>query len=645
MASNASGGVSLPGDQLKGMRTSATRPPSSLAFDWTMGAFSLLIMIGVFQDGWAHNHGLVDQSFLTPWHAILYGTMAVTGLFLLAAGLRNLRRGYSLRNGLPLGYWTSALGVTVFLLGGLFDFWWHSMFGIEVDIEGLISPSHLTLAFGGMLVFAGTLRSIGAQYGPAERRWRTLGPAILASIAVLMLLGFFTQYASPLGDGTMLGILGPAHSSAAGSLYAVRADGSGEVRIATKSGRDLLGATVSPDARRVAVRIQPMNGGQLPPSDLYVFKTNGTGGKQITHSGRHDTEPAWSRDGKRIAYISIPANTSGEYELHVVNADGSGNAIVAHGVTRMLSPEWTPDGSHIAVGSRNGLIDEIEVFPAKGGAGQWLDATVNGAAPAYAANGTLAFELGSDIVALPPGAHTPHTLVKNASSPAFTPDGKHLVYVQAADSEMQVFYANADGTHAVNVSALTGLSADGDPQAAQSLVFFTAAGHAQAMQTGIGKSYGLDSAILSSAILMGVLLLFVRRWRTPAGAMTVLLGVYGLAMNTQSDLYFLLPAAIITGVLADVYLLTLNERARSGALLYIFAFAVPAVLFALYEYSVAATSGFGWPFDLMSGSPLIAGFAGLLVAFCYAPPLNEASAPASAGAPGTIGAAQERVVR
>ncbi|HET7815504.1 MAG TPA: hypothetical protein VFL13_14150, partial [Candidatus Baltobacteraceae bacterium] len=421
---------------------------------------------------------------------------------------------------------------------------------------------------------------------------------------------------------------------AAGSLYAVRADGSGQTRIASSAGHDVLGAAVSPDARFVAVRIQPANDGQLPPSDLYIYKTSGGGGKRITHSGRHDTEPAWSPDGKRIAYISIPANTSGEYELHVVNTDGNANTILAHGVTRMLNPDWTPDGTQIAVGSRNGLADEIELVPVNGGAPQWIEATINGSAPAYAAGGTLAFELGADIVALPAGAHTPHTLVKNASSPAFTPDGKHLVFVQAADGEMQVFYANADGTNAVNVSGLTGLSADGDPQAANSLVFFTAAGHEQAMQTGIGKAYGLDAAIVSSAILMGVLLLFVRRWRTPAGAMTVLIGVYGLAMNTQSDLYFLLPAAIITGALADAYLLLLKERARAGVPFYLFSFAVPAVLFALYEYSVSITSGFGWPFDLTSGSPFIAGFAGLLIAFCYDPPLNV---EASSSAPGHAG--------
>ena len=592
-----------------------------------MGCLSLLIMVGVFQDGWAHNHGLVDQSFLTPWHAILYGTMAVAGIVLLIAGLRNLRRGYALRDGLPAGYWTSAFGVILFLAGGGFDFWWHSMFGIEVDIEGLISPSHLVLALGGMLVLAGTLRSIGAQYGPAERRWRALGPAVLAGVAILMLLGFFTQYASPLSDGTMLAILGPVQNAAGGSLYAVRPDGTREMRIASMPGRDILGAAVSPDGKLVAVRVQKTNAGQLPPSDIYVIKTNGTSVRRITHSGRHDTQPAWSPDGKRITYVSIPAGTSGEYELHVANADGRANAIVAHGTTRMLSPAWTPDGAQIAVSSRNGLQDEIALYSVAGGAPHWLSATIGGATPAFAPDGTIAFELGPDIAAVAPNAKSARTIVKNASAPSFTADGKHLLYLQDAGGESQVFYASSGGAHAVNVSALAGLSANGAPQSAGSIVFFTAAGHQQAVQTGIGKAYGMDAAIVSSALLMGVLLLFVRRWHAPLGSMTLLAGIYGLAMNTQSDLYFLIPASVVTGLLADAYLAVFKDRARSGVLFYAFGFAVPALFFALYEYSVAAANGFGWPFDLTTGAPFIAGFTGLLVAFCYAPPLAPAATP------------------
>jgi hypothetical protein len=40
-----------------------------LAFDWVMMSLSLLFLGGLYLDGWAHNHGRVDDSFFTIWHA------------------------------------------------------------------------------------------------------------------------------------------------------------------------------------------------------------------------------------------------------------------------------------------------------------------------------------------------------------------------------------------------------------------------------------------------------------------------------------------------------------------------------------------------------------------------------------------------
>lgn len=594
-----------------------------------MGCFCLLIMAGVYQDGWAHNHGLVDQSFLTPWHAILYATMAVTGLALGFAGVWNLTRGYSVRSGLPIGYWTSAIGVVVFLAGGAFDLWWHTRFGIEVDIEGLISPSHLTLALGGMLVFAGTLRAVAARYGPQERRWRAVGPALLSGIAVLMLLGFFTQYASPLSDDTLAAVLGPAPAVSGNVLYSVRANGASETRIANMPGKDILFGGVSPDGKRIAARVQDAGAGQSPPSDIYVMNADGSAMRRITRSGRHDTQPVWSRDGKAIAYISLPAQTSGEYELHVVQSDGRANVVVAHGITRMLTPVWSPDDRAIAVASRNGVIDQIAVYPLGGGPVRWIAGTQGAGAPAWAPDGTLAFEKDNGVAALSKGANLPHALLTDASRPVYSAGGRTIAFLRQHAGETQVFLANANGTGAREVSGLSGLSASA-AGAANSVLFFSASGHQPALQTGIGKAYGMDAAIVSSVILMGVVLLFLRRWRAPLGGMTLLIGTYAIAMNTQADLYYLFPSAIVVAILADMYLAVFKERARSGLLFYAFAFAVPALSFALYEYSIAATSRMGWPFDLATGSPAIAGFAGLLVAFCYSPPL----APVSAGTAG-----------
>src|SRR5215469_3215827 len=112
------------------MNASPSRAKSSVKFDWLMGVLAALLMGGLLLDGWAHSHGEVDQSFLTPWHALLYGSVAVSGLVLLIAGIIGLKRGFSFRDALPRGYWVSALGVVLFLVGGGFDAWWHTKFGI-----------------------------------------------------------------------------------------------------------------------------------------------------------------------------------------------------------------------------------------------------------------------------------------------------------------------------------------------------------------------------------------------------------------------------------------------------------------------------------------------------------------------------------
>src|SRR5437868_254499 len=58
-------------------------------------------------------------------------------------------------------------------------------------------------------------------------------------------------------------------------------------------------------------------------SQVFVVNPNGTGLKQLTHvAGGHDAaDPAWSPDGRRIAFQSNP---TGEYDLWVMNRDGSG---------------------------------------------------------------------------------------------------------------------------------------------------------------------------------------------------------------------------------------------------------------------------------------------------------------------------------
>lgn len=174
---------------------STERPAGGMRFDMAAVLCCAWFIGGLFLDGWAHNNGRVDDSFFTPWHAVLYSGFASVGLLLAGAQMRNVFRGYAWLRALPLGYLPSLFGVVLFGFGGGFDFWWHETFGFEANMEALLSPAHLLLATGSLLFVSGPLRA-AYQRKSESRRWSDMLPAVLSLIFVLSLLTFFSQYAN-----------------------------------------------------------------------------------------------------------------------------------------------------------------------------------------------------------------------------------------------------------------------------------------------------------------------------------------------------------------------------------------------------------------------------------------------------------------
>src|SRR5258708_601990 len=103
-------------------------PLGGWRFDWMATALFTFLIGGVYLDGWAHNHGKVDTSFFTPWHAVLYSGLALVGIFLVVNLLLNHRKGYPWLEALPPGYGVSLLGLIVFGVGGVLDLIWHMLF-------------------------------------------------------------------------------------------------------------------------------------------------------------------------------------------------------------------------------------------------------------------------------------------------------------------------------------------------------------------------------------------------------------------------------------------------------------------------------------------------------------------------------------
>jgi hypothetical protein len=199
-------------------------PAGGIGFDWIAVVPALMITLGAYLDAWAHNHGRVDQSFFTPWHAILYGAFGLGATLFVGTAGRNIGRGYSWRRMLPEGYGLAIAGVGSFVLGGIGDMIWHALFGIEVDVAALISPLHLTLGIGLLLLESGPLRAAWRRLpAGAAHGWSALGPPILTVALITALLNGLTMFAHPLAD--TFAAPGPALTTLAAANATVKVSG------------------------------------------------------------------------------------------------------------------------------------------------------------------------------------------------------------------------------------------------------------------------------------------------------------------------------------------------------------------------------------------------------------------------------------
>jgi hypothetical protein len=178
-----------------------------MTFDWIATVLSVTFLSGLYLDGWAHNHGRVDETFFTPWHAVLYSGFLAMAVVLLGRVAWRIARGARWREAVPDGYGLSLIGVGLWFVGGPFDLAWHSIFGFEANVEALLSPAHVVLALGVALMTSGPLR---AALRRPPGRWIDELPMLLSLTCVVSNLTFFTQIAHPLAN---LWAAGPRRSS------------------------------------------------------------------------------------------------------------------------------------------------------------------------------------------------------------------------------------------------------------------------------------------------------------------------------------------------------------------------------------------------------------------------------------------------
>jgi len=138
----------------------------------------------------------------------------------------------------------------------------------------------------------------------------------------------------------------------------------------------------SPDGKWIAYRVST-NG----PSSLAVKAADGTGEEKILLKGETVTVPTdWSRDGRYVAYTQ--ANKEGNLDLWALPVSGEGKPIlVLQTPFNESNGMFSPDGRFMLYQSNESGRIEIYVRSFPGPGGKWQISTAGGADPHWSADG------------------------------------------------------------------------------------------------------------------------------------------------------------------------------------------------------------------------------------------------------------------
>ena len=191
------------------------------------------------------------------------------------------------------------------------------------------------------------------------------------------------------GDDTVI----PFHAVVSRELGA-KLDFPARVEEGAVKARIIQGAVESPDGSQLAFSAL---------THLYVAPLPSGAPKRLTTDAEGEFQPAWSPDGKWIAYVTWH-NEQGYLWKAAANGTGA-RVLLASAPAYYCSPVWTPDASHIVVlrTSRDVAMDqpdqalhpmdglELVMVPAKGGSPATISSAAGLSFPHFAGSGDRLF--------------------------------------------------------------------------------------------------------------------------------------------------------------------------------------------------------------------------------------------------------------
>lgn len=230
-------------------------------------------------------------------------------------------------------------------------------------------------------------------------------------------------------------------------LYMMDYDGHNQTRLTFNKIRDYMPAW-SPDGKKIAYTSYRKNNGGL--YILYPYE-----GKfvEVINQGTNFA-PSFSLDGKKLAFCST--RDGGNSEIYITDSNGKGLKRLTFNNAIDTAPNWSPTSREIAFTSDRSGSPQIYIMDAEGSnvrrvsfGGSYHDSPAwspAGSWIAYVSRVEQVFDLYIINLKTNQISKLTESMARN-ESPSWSPDGRHLVFSSNRTGIIQLYTIDYDGTN------------------------------------------------------------------------------------------------------------------------------------------------------------------------------------------------------